>query len=52
MDEADFDYNYVPEQLAEKVKNWKNLSVGERLNLTDELSVAAWANIGVIRDPN
>jgi len=52
MDESDFDYNYVPEHLAEKVRNWINLSVGERLVLTSELSVAAWAKIGVVRDPN
>lgn len=26
MDEKDFDYNYVPEHLGEKVRNCKNLS--------------------------
>ena len=52
MDEADFDYNYLPEHLADKVRGWGNLSVGERLSLTDELSVAAWAKIGVVRDPS
>ena len=52
MDEKDFDYNYVPEPLAERVRNWRNLSVGERLILTSELSVAAWAKIGVIHDPS
>lgn len=52
MGEADFDYTYVPEHLAEKVRNWGNLSVGERLVLTDEMSVAARAKIGVVRDPN
>jgi len=38
--------------LEERVRNWKNLSVGERLVLTDELSKAAWAKIGVVYDPN
>jgi hypothetical protein len=52
MYEKDFDCNYVPEQLAEQVRNWRNLSVGERLLLTHELSVAAWAKIGVVRDPS
>jgi hypothetical protein len=41
MDEAGFDYTYVPEHLAKKVRNWENLSVGERLVLTSEISVAA-----------
>jgi len=52
MDESKFDYNYVPEHLAEKVRNWSALSVGERLTLVDELRVAAWEKIGVVRDPN
>jgi hypothetical protein len=52
MDERDFDYNYVPEHLAERVRNWRNLSVGERLILTSELSIAAWAKIGVVYDPS
>jgi hypothetical protein len=52
MDESDFDYTYVPEHLAEKVRNWRSLSVGERLILTSELSVAAWAKIGVVHDPS
>jgi hypothetical protein len=51
-DEKDFDYNYVPEHLAEKVRNWRNLSVSERFNLTSELSLAVWAKIGVVRDPS
>jgi hypothetical protein len=51
VDESQFDYNYVPEHLKEKVSNWRNLSVGERLSLTFELSEAAWAKIGVVRDP-
>ena len=41
MDEKDFDYSYWPEHLAEKVRNWRNLSVGERLNLTSELNLTA-----------
>jgi hypothetical protein len=52
MDERDFDYNYVPEHLAEKVRNWRSLLVGERFNLTSELSLAAWAKIGFVRDPS
>jgi hypothetical protein len=52
VDETDFDYTYVPEHLAEKVRNWRKLSVSERLILTDELSKAAWAKIGVVYDPN
>jgi hypothetical protein len=52
MDERDFDYNYVPEHLAEKVRNWRNLSASERSNLCCELSLAAWAKIGVVYDPN
>jgi hypothetical protein len=51
-DERDFDYNYVPEHLKERVKNWRNLSIGELLILTSELSEAARAKIGVVRDPN
>jgi hypothetical protein len=52
LDESKFDYSYVPEHLKEKVKNYKDLSIGERLELTWELSEAAWAKIGVVRDPN
>ena len=33
------------------MKNWRNLSVGERLSLSFELSEAGWAKIGVVRDP-
>ena len=51
MDESKFDYTYVPEHLKEKVSNWRNLSFSERFNLTCELSEAAWAKIGVVRDP-
>ena len=52
VDESKFDYTYVPEHLKERVKNWQSLSVGERLSLSFELSEAAWAKIGVVRDPN
>ena len=52
VDESKFPYGYVPEHLKERVKNWRSLSVGERLELTHELSVTAWAKIGVFRDPN
>ncbi|MGA9072265.1 MAG: hypothetical protein WB424_18540 [Terracidiphilus sp.] len=52
MDESDFDYNYLPEHLTEKVRNWRNLPIGERLELTQEMSLAAWAKIGVVRDPS
>lgn len=52
VDESKFDYNYVPEHLKEKVKNHMNLSFSERFNLTFELSEAAWAKIGFVRDPS
>jgi hypothetical protein len=52
MDETNFDRTHVPDRLAEKVRNWGNLSVGELLVLTNELSVAAWAKIGADRDPS
>lgn len=52
MDETKFDRSYVPPHLAERVLNWRSLSVGERLSLTAELSIAAWAKIGVVRDPS
>jgi len=52
VDESKFPYGYVPEHLKEMVKNWRSLSVGERLVLTDELSKAAWAKIGVVHDPS
>jgi hypothetical protein len=35
----------------ERVKNWRSLSVGERMELIDQLSLAAWAKIGVVYDP-
>lgn len=52
VDESKFPYGYVPEHLKERVKNWRSLSFGERFNLTCELSEAAWAKIGIVRDPN
>ena len=52
VDESKFPYGYLPDHLKERVKNWRNLSFGERFNLTCELSEAAWAKIGVVRDPN
>ncbi len=51
VDESKFPYGYVPEHLKEQVKNWRNLSAGERLELTSELSRAAWEKIGVVYDP-
>ena len=51
MDESKFDYNYVPEHLKERVKNWRSLSVGERMEPTSELSLATWERIGVVYDP-
>jgi hypothetical protein len=50
VNESKFPYGYVPEHLKERVKNWRSLSVGERLSLVSELSVAGWAEIGVVRD--
>ncbi len=52
VDESKFPYGYVPEHLKERVKNHKNLSSSERFNLIAELSEAAWAKIGVVRDPS
>ncbi len=51
IDESKFDYNYVPSHLADRRENWRNLSFGERLELAQELSTAAWAKLGVVRDP-
>ncbi|MFZ0304321.1 MAG: hypothetical protein WAL75_16635 [Terracidiphilus sp.] len=51
VDESKFDYIYVPEHLKEKVKNCKDLSFKERFDLIAELSEAAWAKLGVVRDP-
>lgn len=52
MDEINFDRTYVPLHLAEKVRNLRTLSFSERFSLTNELSVAAWAKIGFVHDPN
>jgi hypothetical protein len=52
IDESKFPYGYVPDHLKERVKNWRELSIGERLGLSFELSEAAWAKVGVVRDPN
>ena len=52
VDESQFRCGYVPEHLKEKVKNCKNLSFSERFDLVAELSEAAWAKIGVVRDPS
>jgi len=40
VDESKFPYGYVPDHLKERVKNCQNLSVGERLSLSFELSEA------------
>ena len=52
VDESKFPYGYVPEHLKERVNDWRSLTVGERIELTHELSVAAWAKIGVVHDPS
>jgi hypothetical protein len=52
VDESKFDRTYVPPHLEEKVRNWRNLSVGERLILTSELSLTVWTKIGVVHDPS
>ena len=52
VDESNFDYNYLPDHLKERVKNWRSLSVGERIELTCELSLAAWEKLGVVYDPS
>ena len=52
IDESKFPYDYVPEHLKERIANCENLSIGERLSLVSELSLAAWEKIGVVRDPN
>ena len=51
FDESKFPYGYVPEHLKERVKNWRSLTIGERMELTNELSLAAWEKIGVVYDP-
>lgn len=52
IDESKFDYNYVPDHLKERVRNWRNLSAGERKELTYELSLTAWAKLGLVYDPS
>lgn len=52
VDESNFPYGYVPGHLKERVKNWRSLTAGERFLLVGKLSEAAWAKIGVVRDPN
>jgi hypothetical protein len=52
IDVSKFDYTYVPDHLKERVKNHQKLSFRERFDLIAELSEAAWAKIGVVRDPN
>lgn len=52
VDESKFDYSYVPEHLKERKKNWRSLSVAERMELVTELSLAAWAKLGVVYDPS
>jgi len=49
VDESKFPYGYVPEHLAELVRNRRSLSVGERLILTSELSEAADCPMGWMR---
>ena len=51
VDESKFPCGYVPDHLKERMKNWRSLSVGERLTLVSELSIAAWEKIGVVHDP-
>lgn len=51
IDESKFPYGYVPDRLKERVKNGRSLTVAERMELTCELSEAAWAKIGFVRDP-
>jgi hypothetical protein len=48
IDESKFDYNYVPEHLKERKKNWRSLTPAERMDLTWELSLAAWEKLGVV----
>lgn len=52
IDESNFPYGYVPPHLTERVKNWRSLSVDDRLALVSELSRAAWEKIGVVHDPS
>ncbi len=52
IDESKFPYGYVPPHLEDRVKNWRNLTPGERLELSFELSQAAWEKIGVVYNPD
>jgi hypothetical protein len=52
IDESKFDYNFVPPHLDGRVKDFLNLPIGERLELTWELSLAAWKELGVVYDPD
>ena len=52
VDESKFLHGCLPEHLKERVKNRRSLSVGERMELSFELSEAAWTKIGVTRDPS
>lgn len=52
IDETKFDYNYVPPHLEGRVKDCRNLSIGERLELTLELNLAAWKKLGLVYDPD
>ena len=52
VDGSKFHYTYVPEHLKERVKNWRSLSFQERMELTSQLSLAAWEKLGVVYDPN
>lgn len=45
IDESKFDYNYVPEHLKERRRKWRNLSMQECMELTWELSLAAWESL-------
>jgi hypothetical protein len=51
VDESKFPYGYVPEHLKERVKNWRSLSIGKRLELSFEMSQAARAEVGAVYDP-
>ena len=51
VDESKFDYTYVPDGLKERVAKWRGLSTQERMELTWELSLAAWEKLGVVYDP-
>lgn len=52
VDESTFDYNFMPEHLKERVKNWRSLSMQARMELTWELSRAAWEKQDFVYDPS